>query len=145
NCDVTSTQMNGDYCVIAEERLLDTTNIQLTRLPRGTTLVDVEDPYYIFLQESIRYNQTANSWYLRTTGAIFGCDWDLCNSPSLINGLPASFNLSIDKDWLDTNIYGTGSTTQCHHCPFEMCGDSGNPINFTQCPMTTCDNATTVI
>ncbi|CAF2719994.1 unnamed protein product [Rotaria sp. Silwood2] len=145
NCGETSTEVDGDYCVIVEDRYIDETYIELTRVSRNTTWVYVEDPYYIVLLESIRFNQTANDSYLWTSGVIFGCDWDLCNSPDLINRLPASFNLSIDKDWLYTNIYGTGSVTQCHHCPFEMCGDSGNPIDFTQCPMTTCNNATTCL
>ncbi|CAF0726642.1 unnamed protein product [Rotaria sp. Silwood1] len=144
-CGETSTDFDGDYCVIAEERLTDVTNIQLTRVPRNTTLVYVEDPYYVFLLESIRYNKTANDWYLWTSGAIFGCDWDLCNSPNLINRLPTTFNLSIEKNWLQTNIYGTGSVSQCHHCPFEQCGDSANPIDFTQCPMTPCVNVSTCL
>ncbi|CAF4135916.1 unnamed protein product [Rotaria sp. Silwood2] len=145
DCGTTSTQLDGYYCLISEQRFIDKTYIQLSRVPRNATLNYVEDPYYILLQESIRYNQTSSEWYLWTSGAVFGCDWDLCNSPNLINRLPVSFNFSIDKDWLDTNIYGTGSVTECHHCPFEMCGDSENPIDFTQCPMTPCVNSSTCL
>ncbi|CAF0856814.1 unnamed protein product, partial [Rotaria sordida] len=128
NCSQTSTEFDGDYCVIGEERLINGTTTVLTRI-----------------DQSIRYNQTADAWYTWTEGAIFACDWDFCNSPNLINALPASFQLNIDKDWLDTNIYGNGSVTECHHCPFVTCGDSTNPINFTECPMTSCDNETTCL
>ncbi|CAF4680732.1 unnamed protein product, partial [Rotaria sp. Silwood2] len=145
DCGETTTSHDGDFCIINEQRLKDKTNIQLSRLRRNTTLIYIEDHYFIFLKESIRLNQTTMDWYLWMDNAVLGCDWDLCNSPSLINALPTSFELTIDKDWLNTNIYDTGSITECHHCPWETCGDSENPIDFTLCPMTTCDNVTTCL
>jgi len=145
NCSDTSDLDDNDYCVIYEQRDILGTRIDLTRIPRNSTWVFVEDPYYILVVESIRYNLTAQEWYLWTNSIIFGCDWDLCNSPNLIDSLPDSFKLSIDENWLDTNIYGTGSVDSCNYCPTGVCGDTLNPIDFSQCPITPCVNVTTVI
>ncbi|CAF3596602.1 unnamed protein product [Rotaria socialis] len=145
HCDETSELFGNDYCVIAEQRFTDEINIQLSRIPRNSTYIYIEDPYYILMQESIRYNKTTSDWNLVTTGALFGCDWDYCNSPNLIDALPSSFKFTIEKTWLDTNIYGTGNLSACHTCAFETCGDPANPLNFTQCPLTPCVNVTTCL
>ncbi|CAM4773730.1 unnamed protein product [Rotaria magnacalcarata] len=144
-CEDTSESFDNDYCVIAEQRFTDETSLQLSRIPRNSTYIYIEDPYYILMQESIRYNKTTSNWNLVTTGSLFGCDWDYCNSPNLINALPNSFRFTIDKAWLDTNIYGTGNISACHTCAFETCGDPANPLNFTQCPLIPCINATTCL
>ena len=146
NCDYSTDTSYDDYCIIVESRYTAAeTFIQLSRTNRNSTWVYVEDPYYIVTIESIRYNRTIQQWSTWTDGIIFGCDWDLCNSPDLIDALPDSFQLTIPKAWLDTNIFGTGSVTGCHHCPTEVCGNTTNPIDYTQCPMTPCVNSTTVI
>jgi hypothetical protein len=145
NCGDTSDSTEIDYCVIYEDRYPDATYIDLTRVPRNVTWLYIEDTYFMLAQESIRYNLTASQWYLWTSAIIFGCDWDLCNDPDLITSLPDTFKLSIDTNWLDTNIYGTGNTTGCNQCPTYICGDNDNPINITQCSMASCGNVTTVI
>jgi hypothetical protein len=147
-CDCGSTteeDLDVDYCVIVEQRDIFGTYIDITRIPRNSTWLYINDPYFILAVESIRYNVTASQWNLWTSNIIYGCDWDLCNSPNLINVLPDSFKLSIDTNWLDTNIYGTGSTDSCNDCPRGLCSDNENPLNFTECPLTTCINVTSVI
>jgi hypothetical protein len=144
SCGFTSDFVDDDYCIIYEQRYTDTTYIQLSRTPRNTTWIYIQEPYYILVQESIRYNKTSTNWNLWTTGIVFGCDWDRCNAPNLINALPNSFKLTANKAWLDTNIYGTGSVTGCHHCPTETCGNKTNPIDLAGCPITPCINSTTV-
>ncbi|CAF4019845.1 unnamed protein product [Rotaria sp. Silwood2] len=104
DCGETTTSHDGDFRIINEQRLKDKTNIQLSRLRRNTTLIYIEDHYFILLKESILFNQTTMDWYLWTDNAVL-----------------------------------------CHHCPSETCGDSENPIDFTLCPITTCDNVTTCL
>lgn len=147
-CDcgsITTDYYPRDYCVIIEQRDVNDTFIELSRIPREATWLYVEDAYYILAIESIRYNSSNADWYLFTYGIIYGCDWDLCNDPSLINVLPNSFALSIDKAWLNTNIYGTGSVNSCHTCPQGECFDETHPLNVSNCPPANCNNVTSVI
>lgn len=144
NCGATTNEID-DYCIIKEDRNIDGTSIELTRTPRNTTYVYIEDSYYILAIESIRYNLTTKDWYTWPSGIIFGCDWDLCNAPDRIETLPYSFTVSINKTWLDTNIYGNGSVDSCHWCPYGICADSGHPFNISECPFGPCANATSVI
>lgn len=145
NCQEISEEFGNDYCVIAEQRFEDATYIQLTRIPRNSTYIYIEDTYFILFQETIKRNATSTEWNSITTGALFGCDWDYCNSPHLIYEVPSSLKFTMSKSWLDENIYGTGSTNQCHQCAFEECSDASNPIDFSKCPLTTCVNVTSVI
>jgi len=144
DCGFVTTSTDIDYCILIEERYTDATYVQLSRIPRNASFVYIKDSYYILTQESIRYNLTTSQWYVWVPAVIFGCDWDLCNSPSLITALPNSFNLTINTTWLDTNIYGTGSVNSCHVCPTQVCGNTSNPANFSQCVITACVNVTTV-
>ncbi|CAF1097959.1 unnamed protein product [Adineta steineri] len=139
DCDTTSDITDNDYCVILEQRYVGTTYIQLSRIPRNSSWIYIEDPYYILTHESIRYNLTTSQWYLWTFIVVYGCDWDLCNAPNLINSLPNSFKYNINSIWLDLNIYGTGAVTSCHHCDTEVCGNVTNSSDFIQCQMVTCD------
>lgn len=146
NCGTYSTDDSArDYCVIIEQRGDSDSFFELTRIPRNASWIDVDDSYYILAIESIRYNQTGANWYLVTNGIIYGCDWDYCNSPNLILQLPNTFQLSIDKTWLETNIYGTGSVNSCHLCQQSQCFNETNPFNPANCPLTNCINATSVI
>jgi hypothetical protein len=146
DCGFTSEFSDNDYCTIFEERYIDETYIELSRIPRNSTWVFIRDPYYILTLESIRYNKTSLQWTTWTNGILYGCDWDRCNSPNLIDVLPSSFQLVINPTWLNTNILGTGSVSSCYHCPTETCGNKTNPINFSNCSVQTCtDNSTSVI
>jgi hypothetical protein len=143
-CDRMSDSDDDTYCVIFETRYTESAQITMTRIERNSTYVYIKDPYYILLQESIQYRVSTKEWFLMTNGAVFGCDWDLCNAPGLINVLPDSFKLTIDKTWLDTNIYGTGSVTDCYHCPNETCSHSTCSIDVSRCSIITCTNADSV-
>nr|ACD88968.1 sodefrin precursor repeats C [Adineta vaga] len=145
NCDVITSSTENDYCVILEQRYTDTTYIQLNRVPRNASWVYIEDPYYVLTQESIRYNRTTQQWFLWTSSVVFGCDWDRCNSPDLISALPNSFKLNISTAWLNANIYGTGSVSSCIRCDTEVCGNTSNPSDFSQCPLTSCGNITSCL
>jgi len=145
DCGYTTDYYDQDYCVIVEQRDIDATYVDLYRIPRNATWLYVEDTYFILIIESIRYNLTTMDWYVWPSAIIYGCDWDLCNSPSLINVLPNSFSLSINKTWLNTNIYGNGSVSSCNDCTSGVCGGPQNPFNSSQCPLTTCTSATSVI
>jgi hypothetical protein len=145
-CDGNSTDSFGvDYCVIIEQRDVSDTFIELSRVPRNASWLHIEDPYYILAIESIRYNETTEDWYLVTNGLIYGCDWDYCNSPDLILGLPNSFALSIDETWLNDNIYGNGSVDSCFTCEQSQCFNETNPFDPENCPLTNCTNITSVI
>jgi hypothetical protein len=145
DCGYATETYEQDYCVILESRGADSTYVYLYRIPRNATWLYVEDSYFILTIETISYNTTAADWYTWPSQVIYGCDWDLCNSPSLINVLPNSFQLSIDKTWLSTNIYGTGTINNCHTCTSQICTDAGSSFNSSQCPLTPCLNATSVI
>ena len=145
DCDsITTDSYPVDYCVIIETRTLDDAYIELTRVPRNASWLHVDDYYYLLAVESIRYNLTTADWFLFTTGIIYGCDWDLCNDPSYIDVLPNSFTLSIDKTWLDTNIYGTGSVDSCYDCQ-GGCFNQTYPFDPDNCPLTNCTSTTSVI
>ena len=146
DCSRYSTEyLSRDYCVIIEQRDISDTFIELSRIPRNASWLDVDDSYYLLTIESIRYNQTGADWHLVTNGIIYGCDWDYCNSPDLIDKLPNSFALSINKTWLNTNIYGIGSVNSCSTCQLSQCFNEANPFNPASCPVTSCTNATSVI
>ena len=38
---------DGSYCTIFEERYTDSTYVQLSRVPRNSTWIYIEDPYFI--------------------------------------------------------------------------------------------------
>ena len=144
NCATITSSTDNDYCVILEQRYTDETYIQLSRVPRNSSWVYIEDPYFVLTQESIRYNRTTSQWFLWTNSIVFGCDWDLCNTPSFIESLPNSFKLNISTNWLNTNIYGSGAVSTCIRCDTEVCGNASNPGDFSQCTTTTCNTTSAV-
>nr|ACC43936.1 ArkC_4 [Philodina roseola] len=146
NCGATSDFDDGSYCFIAETRTLENTYIQMSRLLPDSTYIEIEDTYFVLVQESIRYNRTSATWSTVPFGVIFGCDWDLCNSFSYVSTLPYSFQLDVaDKEWLTENIYGTGTVDSCRHCPTETCGNGTAPIGDANCPLQPCNASTTCV
>ncbi|CAF4019814.1 unnamed protein product [Rotaria sp. Silwood2] len=80
---------------------------------------------------------------MKTKRIIYGCDWNYCNEYSLVSLLPDAFKLTIDKKWLEENIYGNGSVNACHTCSNEICGNQAHHIKYDQCALTSCNNPTT--
>lgn len=134
-----------DYCVIIEQRFYDVDYIFITRVHNFPSYVEVEDTYHILVIDSIRYNQTANKWYTWPAMVMFGCDWDLCNAPDIIDKLPDSFSVTMNETWLNENIYGTGSVDSCNYCPRGICANNETAYNMTECPMTNCTNNETSV
>jgi hypothetical protein len=134
----------GSHCTITQDLHSSNPYIELSSAFLNSSYIRIKDPYYILVDESIYYNETTSLWETKPKRVVHGCDWDNCNRYSLISSLPDSFQLTIDSQWLSDNIYGTGSVTACLTCPNEVCGNATQPVNSDLCPLTTCENATTV-
>lgn len=145
-CDCsTSVEVNtGSHCTIVEDLHSQDPYIEMSSSALDSPYAHIKDPYYILLDESISYNEVTRIWTKEPKRITFGCDWDYCNKYTLISALPKTFQLSIDETWLTTNIYGTGTVTQCRTCSNEICGNRSNPVNYNLCALQTCQNSTRV-
>jgi hypothetical protein len=145
-CDC-NMQINVDqdsHCTIVKDLYVTDPSIQLSSALLNSSYTRIKDPYYILVDETISYNETASDWITRPKRVAYGCDWDLCNQYSLISSLPDTFQLSIDKTWLTENIYGNGTVTGCHTCSNAVCSNATTSIDYDLCPFLPCNNSTTV-
>ncbi|CAF4318721.1 unnamed protein product, partial [Adineta steineri] len=139
DCSPTVTAPDGSHCLIIEDLDPENPYVQLTYAETNSSYVRIKDTYYVIVDESIYYNETTTTWNTKTKRVVHGCDWDNCNQFSLYEALPDTFKLTINDAWLNENIYGDGSITECNTCSNQTCG-----INIDQnlCPITTCENST---
>lgn len=144
DCAATTTVPDGAHCTIIEDFNPNNPYLQLNYTFPNSSLVRIQDTYYVMIDESIFYNETDPTWVQRVNRVVFGCDWDNCNRYALVSSLPDTFNLNIDPPWLNENIYGNESVTACYNCSNELCTNATTPVNFELCPSDSCSNSTTV-
>lgn len=144
NCTDTVTAEDGAHCTIIENFDPSNSSVELSAASLNSSYVRIKDAYYIIVDDTIFYNETASDWKTKTNGVVYGCDWDYCNDDTLISSLPNTFNLNISPTWLNENIYGSGSVNDCHNCSDEQCGNETYSVNDILCPFASCDNSTTV-
>lgn len=145
-CDCTNvvTVQAGFHCTIVQDLHSSDPYIEMSSADANSSYAQVKDAYYILVDEDIYRNDSTSTWQTKTKRVVYGCDWNLCNNFTLIASLPQSYKLTIDSAWLESNIYGSGSVSSCNTCANEICGNKTNPIDYDQCPITTCVNTTTV-
>ena len=144
SCNSTSDDNDGSSCIIIEQEVQDGTQVSLSRLRIVSSYITIEDTYLILSKESIIYNESSSEWYTETNEVFFACDWDLCNDPTYIDGLPKSFELNISSSWLQDNIYGEGSVTNCFECSSKLCGNASGAVSDENCPLADC-NGTSIV
>jgi hypothetical protein len=112
----------------------------MEHVDRESTQVHIRQFPYLVVEESILYTEQTGRWTTRTNFVIYGCDWDYCNHPSLIQYLPNSFQMRLPEAWLNSSILGTGQPVRdCHECPDEpQCGTT-DFLDASRCPIQSCD------
>ncbi|CAM4974507.1 unnamed protein product, partial [Rotaria socialis] len=133
------------YCTIIRDSFGEDYAVVLEHINRNSTRVYISEFPYLLVEESIIYNETTKIWSTINNVAVFGCNWDYCNNPSLISHLPDSFQMRLPDAWLNTNVLGTGQPVRdCHECPeAPQCGTS-EFIDAGRCPVKAC-NTTCVV
>ncbi|CAF0732493.1 unnamed protein product [Adineta steineri] len=139
DCSPTVTAPDGSHCLVIEDLHPENPYVQLAYAETNSSYVRIKDTYYIIVDESIYLNETTETWNIKTKRVVHGCDWDNCNQFSLYQALPDTFKLTINDAWLNENIYGNGSITECNTCSNQTCGID---IEHNLCPITTCENST---
>ena len=140
-CDnYTTADAKTSYCIILQEIFGNDSAINLGHIDRNSTRVYIEDFPYLLVEESIIYDNTTRRWNTRTNLVVFGCNWDLCNHPRLINALPDSFQMRMSEGWLNTNVLGTGQPVRdCHQCPNGPECSTTDFIDGSRCPVQSCN------
>ena len=144
DCGRTSVVPEGAHCTIVEDFDAADPYLELTYTFLNSSLLRIQDPYYIVADESVFYNELNSTWETRVNRVVLGCDWDGCNSYNWVAALPDTFNLTIDQNWLTENIYGTESNVTCYNSSNELCANTSSPVNFEISPSDSCDNSSTV-
>ena len=131
---------NETYCMIMREDYGQDTWTSMEHIDRDSTRVYIRDFPYLIVEESILYSEQTGRWNTITNFVIYGCNWDLCNHPSLIPYLPSSFQMRLPEAWLNTSVLGTGQPTrECHECPeAPQCGTS-DFLDIGRCPVRACN------
>ncbi|CAF1113044.1 unnamed protein product [Adineta steineri] len=146
-CDCSNTIDRNDStrCIIDLKYALNNSSIYLTGANHNSTYLNTNDHYYIDIKQSIIHNKKTKDWYTLTHDIIYSCDWNYCNDLKLINIFPLTIKTTINKAWLNKNIYGNGVVDKCHYCPKKFCRNSTYPIDFNQCPIIKCTKRKTCI
>ncbi|UJR19965.1 hypothetical protein I4U23_023097 [Adineta vaga] len=96
---------------------------------------------YILIQQSIIYNKTIHDWSNKTDFISYGCNWNLCNEPRLLSSLSNSIHLSLNKSWLNANVFDLGfSTRDCNQCPNNLQCSTYEVSTFEACPTKKCNH-----
>ncbi|CAF1077024.1 unnamed protein product, partial [Didymodactylos carnosus] len=125
-CSCTETVFfNGTntYCVITLSNLDG--RIVLGHIDRSSPKKQIKNPHYVSVLESIIYDDLQKRWYSRNDMVNYGCNWDKCNDPKLIQSLPHTFSLNLDSSWLNNNILEKSDATKpsCYKCDAQSCVD----------------------
>lgn len=136
----------SQYCTIIRQDYPEGFFIAVEPIRRNNTQVYIREFPFLLVEESILHDDDTGQWYIRNNLAIFGCNTDYCNNPSLIPYLPNSFQMNLPNTWLDQNVLGTGQPAgSCHECPNSaQCG----PLEFIdigRCPSRSCNTTCVVL
>ncbi len=143
NCPCNRTTIvpaNGTYCLIERENYGQDIWIAMGHIDQDSTRVYIREFPYLLVEESILYDEQLLQWNTTTNFVVYGCNWDYCNTPSLIPYLPNTFQMRIPDEWLNTNVLGTEDTIRdCHQCPeAPQCGTS-DFLDTSRCPVQACN------
>lgn len=89
-CDKVTTKPSGEfYCSLTREFIGDSAeNLYVTPVQRNATSFYVYEPYYVSVDETIRYNETSRTWTNQVASITFGCQSNRCNHVDLLKNLP---------------------------------------------------------
>lgn len=102
----------------------------------NSDLIYLESLHYIQTKEEIIYSESSSSWQSPVISEFYyGCDWNLCNTPRMINFLPTGLLYTIDSNLLTSTLIPSSgeSLTTCHTCT--GCANSTGEVS---CPTSAC-------
>ena len=140
-CDrVTVQRADNSYCTILRQSLGQDMYVSYGHIDRDSTRVYIRDFPYLLVEESIVYSERRGIWDTITNLVVYGCNWDYCNHPRYLAGLPGSFQMRLPEAWLNTSVLGTGQPVRdCHECPSApQCG-SLDFLDASRCPIRDCN------
>ena len=128
------------YCTIMREYDGQDFWIYSEHIDRNSTRVFITEFPYMFVAESIIYNEATSEWTTIPNLILYGCNTDFCNDHRLVPRLPVSFQMRLSDAWLNKNVLGNGSTIRdCHECPdAPQCGTT-DFLDASRCPVKSCN------
>ena len=146
SCNSFETITDDDtYCVIIVEYFGQQVSTMFGHIDRDSTRVRIRDLPYLLVEESIVFSDSLGIWNTKTNIVLYGCNWDSCNRPDLVQYMPNGFQMRLPEAWLNSSILGTRLTIRdCHQCPNDpQCG-TGTFLDASRCPVETC-NTTCIV
>jgi len=140
SCDEFDTVTDDNtYCTILVDYSGDRASATFGHVNRNSTQVYIRDLPYILVEESIIFSDQLGRWSTRTNVVLYGCNWDSCNAPRLVQYLPEGFKMELPEKWLNDTVLGDKTTIRdCHHCPdAPQCG-SETFLDTSRCPVKEC-------
>jgi hypothetical protein len=138
--NITTISRDDGYCAIIRESLGQYVYIYHDGYSYADSGVYISEFPYVFVEESISYEEVVGLWFTRTNLVVYGCNWNLCNKPGLAAYLPSSFQMRLPEVWLNSSILGTGQPARnCHECPDQGSCGTIDYLNSTACPIQSCN------
>ena len=140
-CNITEVNSAGRaYCAITRIINGQTIYIDYRHIYINSTAYYVREYPYVFVRDSITYNEIYGRWNTQPQYVIFGCNTDLCNKPALLPYLPISFQMRLSESWLNSTILGNGQpVSSCYECSNGTVCSTNNFIDDSQCPPQPCN------
>nr|ACC43935.1 ArkB_4 [Philodina roseola]ACC43978.1 ArkB_3 [Philodina roseola] len=133
------------YCTIILEYYGQQVTTTFGHVDRDSTRVHIRDLPYVLVEESIVFSDQLGIWNTKTNIVLYGCDWDSCNKPDLVQYVPKGFQMRLPETWLNSSVLGNKQTIRnCHHCPdTPQCGPESF-LDADLCPVQAC-NTTCIV
>ncbi|UJR37754.1 hypothetical protein I4U23_030447 [Adineta vaga] len=107
--------VENSYCLITRSI---SNNLTFSHKP-NSDLMFLESLHYLRAKEQIAYSESSSTWQTPVVKEFsYGCDWNLCNTPRIVNILPNGLTFSVNS-YLLTNTLIPGmdeSFTTCLSC-----------------------------
>ena len=132
--------MGYSYCVIGRQDYGQNSYTYSGAIGLEETYASIREFPYVLVEESITYDESVGRWFTKTNFVVYGCNWNLCNKPSLVPFLPNSFQMRLPESWLNTSVLGSGKPVRdCHECPNgPECGTTSF-LSAQVCPIRPCN------
>ena len=109
--------MGYSYCMIGRQDYGQNSYVYSGAIGIEETYISIREFPYVLVEESITYDESVGRWFTKTNFVVYGCNWNLCNKPSLVPFLPNSFQMRLPESWLNTSVLGSGKPVRnCHEC-----------------------------